>query len=108
MKRSFCETAGGAGSPGFRTSEKVISMKTIMQTTVTGIEDEEGQNPHVVLQCRDGETIPEKATVTTRSIFCEQQPVVVSTDRVKVLGKGQPSVRLGELVEITVVSRSAT
>jgi hypothetical protein len=44
--------------------------------------------------------------IMTKAIFHEQQPVIAAPDRVKILGKGKPSVSLGELVEIRVISGS--
>jgi hypothetical protein len=77
-------------------------MTKTIQTKVASIEN--GARECVVLECLNGETIPPKATVMTRAIFHEQQPVIASPDRVRILGKGEPSVRLGELVEIRVVA----
>jgi hypothetical protein len=79
-------------------------MTKTIQTKVASIE--EGAPQCVVLECLNGETIPAKAKVTTRAIFHEQHPVIASPDRVKILGKGKPSVSAGEIVEIRVISRS--
>ena len=78
-------------------------MTKTIPTKVASIENGAGE---VVLECLNGETIPAKATVMTRAIFCEQQPVIASPDRVKILGKGNPSVSLGEPIEIRVISGS--
>lgn len=75
-----------------------------IQTKVVRIENEEGETPSVVLRC-PGEAIAPKATVTTKAILCEQEVLVAGPDCVKVLGKGKPSVGVGDLVEINVHGR---
>jgi hypothetical protein len=81
-------------------------MTKTIQTKVASIEN--GAPECVVLQCLDGETIPAKATVMTKAIFHEQEPVIAAPDRVKILGKGKPGVSLGELEEIQVISGSGS
>ena len=81
-------------------------MTKTIQTKVASIEN--GTPECVVLECLNGETIPPKAKLTTRAIFHEQHSVIASPDRVKILGKGKPSVSLGELVEIRVISGSGS
>jgi hypothetical protein len=81
-------------------------MTKTIQAKVASIEY--GAPECVVLECLNGETIPPKATVMTKAIFHEQQPVIAAPDRVKILGKGKLGVSLGELVEIRVISGSGS
>jgi hypothetical protein len=48
-----------------------------------------------------------KATVTAQAILRDQEVLIAATDRVKVLGKGKPSVVLGDTVEIRVVAEAS-
>jgi hypothetical protein len=82
-------------------------MRQTIQTTVVQVENEQGEHPAVMLRCTGGESIPPKATVSAKAIFCEQEVVVAGTDRVKILGKGKPSVSLGETVEICVLAETS-
>ena len=79
-------------------------MKRTIQTTVVGIENEGGETPEVILQSPEGEKIAAKAAVTTSAIMVDQQPLVAAVDRINVVGKGRPSVHLGDTVEVQVVS----
>jgi hypothetical protein len=83
-------------------------MTQTIQAKVIHIEDEEGEQPVVVLQCLEGEPISPKATVTAEAILRDQEVLIAATDRVKVLGKGKPSVSLGDTVEIRVVAEASS
>jgi hypothetical protein len=72
-------------------------------TTVVRIENEEGEHPSVVLRCPGCEAIAPKARVSAKAILCEQEALIVGPDCVKILGKGKPSVGVGDIVEITVL-----
>jgi hypothetical protein len=78
-----------------------------IQTTVVQIENEQGEHPAVMLRCSEGEAIPPKATVSAKAILCEQEVLIVGTDRLKIRGKGKPSVCLGDLVEIRVIAETS-
>jgi hypothetical protein len=82
-------------------------MRHTIQTTVVQVENEQGEHPAVMLRCTGGESIPSKATVRAKAIFCEQEVVVAGTDRLKILGKGKPSVCVGDTVEICVLSETS-
>jgi hypothetical protein len=58
--------------------------------------------PGVILQCPEGERIAPKATVTAKAIFREQEALVESADRVKVFGKGNPGIDLGDVVDVQI------
>jgi hypothetical protein len=81
-------------------------MKQTIQTTVVQIDNEDGEYPAVTLQCSGEETIPLKATISAKAILCEQQVLVAGRDRLKILGKGKPSVSVGDIVEICVASET--
>jgi hypothetical protein len=66
-------------------------MKQTIRTTVVQIENEQGEHPAVMLKC-SGEAIPPKATVSAKAILCEQEVLIVGADRLKIRGKGKPSV----------------
>jgi hypothetical protein len=78
-------------------------MKRTIETKVIGIENEDGETPRVILQCPQGETIAAKATLTASSIMVDQEPLVSAVDRINVVGKGRPTVHLGDTVEVQVV-----
>jgi hypothetical protein len=82
-------------------------MKRTIAMKVIGIENEEGETPRVILQCPDGETIGAKATVTASPIMVDQESFIAAIDRIKVVGKGRPSVHLGDTVEIQVLSTTS-
>jgi hypothetical protein len=75
-------------------------MKRAIQMTVVRIDT--GTKPCVLLQCPEGEQVSPKDMVTTKAIFPEQEAVVESANRVKVLGKGRPDISLGEAVEVQI------
>jgi hypothetical protein len=79
-------------------------MKRTIQTKVVEIENEGGEHPRVVLQCPEGELLEPKSSFKTKAIFIDQEPLVAASDRIKVLGKGKPSVNLGDTVVVEVVS----
>jgi hypothetical protein len=79
-------------------------MRRTIQTQVISIENEDGENPRVVLQCPEGEIISPKTAVMTKAIFRDQEPLVAATDRIKVLGKGKPSVDVGDTVEVQLLT----
>lgn len=66
------------------------------------IENEEGEHPRVVLQCPEGEFLEPKSSLRTKAIFLDQEPLVVASDRIKVVGKGKPCVKLGDTVIVEV------
>jgi hypothetical protein len=80
-----------------RRMKRIISMKVVQVNT-----DSESM-PCVILQCPKGEEIAPRATVTTRPIFPEQEALVESADRVKVLGKGKPNISLGDAVDVQLI-----
>jgi len=77
-------------------------MKRTIQMRVIRIDTATGSKPGVLLQCPEGERIASKATVTTKAIFPEQEALVESADCVKVLGKGNPGIDLGDVVEVQI------
>jgi hypothetical protein len=79
-------------------------MKRTIETKVIGVENQDSEAPLVILQCPEGETIGAKATVTAAPIMIDQQQLVVAVDRINVVGKGRPSVHLGDTVIVQVVS----
>ncbi len=79
-------------------------MKRRIETKVIAIEDEAGEKFRVILQCPEGDTIAPKATVSANPIMVDQEQLVAAIDRINVLGKGKPSVRLGDTVEVQVFS----
>jgi hypothetical protein len=83
-------------------------MSETIQATVIHIENEEGEQPVVVLRCLAGKPISPKATVTAQAVLRDQEIVIEATNRVKVLGKGKPSVGLGDTVEIRVVAEAGS
>jgi hypothetical protein len=86
----------------------VGEMKETIQTRVVRIENEQGERPSVMLRCLGGGAIPPKASVTAKAIFCDQEVMVAGPDHIKVLGKGKPSVGVGDMVEINVISDPAS
>jgi hypothetical protein len=82
-------------------------MSQTMQEKVIHIENEQANQAVVVLRCLAGEPISPKATVTAQAILRDQEVLIAATDRVKVLGKGKPSVVLGDTVEIRVVAEAS-
>ena len=82
-------------------------MKQTIQTTVVQIENEQGELPAVMLRCSEGEAIHPEATVSAKAILCEQEILIVGTDRLKIRGKGKPSVGLGDMVEIRVIAETS-
>jgi hypothetical protein len=81
-------------------------MKRTIQMTVNRIEKNSGGDWSVLLQCPQDVKIAPKTTVMTKAIFSEQEAMVDSAERVKVIGKGEPNIKLGETVEVNVVSSS--
>jgi hypothetical protein len=77
-------------------------MKRTIQTIVVQIENEEGEHPRVVLQCPKGELLEPKSSFKTKAIFLDQEPLAVASDRIKVVGKGKPCVKLGDIVVVEV------
>jgi hypothetical protein len=77
-------------------------MKRTIQMRVIRIDATPGRKPGVLLQCPEGERIEPKAMVTTKAIFAEQEALVESADRVKVLGKGNPVIESGDVVEVQI------
>jgi hypothetical protein len=63
------------------------SMKRTISMKVVRVDSDSESKPCVTLQCPEGEEIPPQATVTTRPMFPEQEALVESANRVKVLGK---------------------
>jgi hypothetical protein len=84
-------------------SEQEDEKRRFIPMKVIGIDTVSGSKPSVSLLCPEGEKIPPKATITTKAIFHEQEALVESADRVKVLGKGEPNIRLGEVVEVQII-----
>jgi len=78
-------------------------LKRTIQAKVISIEDQQGENPRVVLQCPAGETIEPKAKVVARCMFPDQETKVWAADCIKVLGKGRPGVKVGDTVEVQVI-----
>jgi hypothetical protein len=78
-------------------------MKRIISMKVVRVDTDSESKPCVILQCPKGEEIAPRATVTTRSIFPEQEALVESADRVKVLGKGKPNISLGDAVDVQLI-----
>jgi hypothetical protein len=78
-------------------------MKRIISMKVVRVDTDSESKPCVILQCPEGEEIAPRATVTTRPIFPEQEALVESADRVKVLGKGKPNIALGDVVDVQLI-----
>jgi hypothetical protein len=83
-------------------------MSQTIQATVIHIENDQGEQPVVVLRCLAGEPISLKATVTAQAILLDQEVLIAAKDRVKVVGKGKPCVALGDTVEIRVVAETGS
>jgi hypothetical protein len=81
---------------------RFLRMKRRIETKVIAIEDEAGEKSLVILQCPEGETIAAKATVSANPIMVDQEQLVAAIDRINVVGKGKPSVHLGDMVEVQV------
>jgi hypothetical protein len=79
------------------------SMKRTISMKVVRVDSDSESKPCVTLQCPEGEEIPPQATVTTRPMFPEQEALVESADRVKVLGKGRPNIGLGDVVDVQII-----
>jgi hypothetical protein len=79
-------------------------VKRTIPAKVIGIENGDGETPRVLLQGITGEIIAPKATVMTSAILRDQEPLIVATDRINIVGKGRPSVHLGDTVEVQIVS----
>jgi hypothetical protein len=52
-----------------------------------------------MLRCSEGKAIPPKATVSEKAILCEQEVLILGTDRLKIRGKGTPTVGIGDVVQ---------
>ncbi|HEY6839734.1 MAG TPA: hypothetical protein VI114_00840 [Chthoniobacterales bacterium] len=81
-------------------------MKRKFPATVVEIENVEGENPRVVLQCSAGETVSSKDKIAVHAVFCDQEYVIAATDRIKIIGKGKPSAEVGQTLEVEVISTS--
>jgi hypothetical protein len=81
-------------------------MKRKFLATVVEIENAEGENPRVVLQCSAGATVSPKETIAVPAIFCDQEYIIAATDRIKIMGKGKPSAKVGQTLEVEVISTS--
>jgi hypothetical protein len=82
------------------------SMKRKFSATIVEIENIEGENPRVVLQCSAGEIVSSKDRFAVPAIFCDQEYIIAATDRIKVIGKGKPSAEVGQTLEVEVISTS--
>jgi hypothetical protein len=75
--------------------------------TVVEIENAEGENPRVVLLCSAGASVSPKDKIGIPAIFCDQQYTISATDRIKIIGKGKASAKLGQILEVEVISASS-
>jgi hypothetical protein len=81
-------------------------MKRKFPATVVEIENAEGENPRVVLECSAGEKVSSKDKIAVHAIFCDQEYMITAIDRIKITGKGKPSAEVGQTLEVEVISTS--